>query len=71
MFEIVVPEEKDMFNIRQVFYQTWLETYPNEKLRITRDDIEDKFKDYFTKEALADGWDKLKHSETRTMLLAK
>jgi ribosomal protein S18 acetylase RimI-like enzyme len=37
-------KEEDIFEIQEVLYKTWIETYPNEKLGITRDDIEQRYK---------------------------
>ncbi len=37
-----IPE--DIIQIQEVFYRTWLETYPNKKVGITREDIEEYFK---------------------------
>jgi ribosomal protein S18 acetylase RimI-like enzyme len=31
--------------IQNVFYKTWLETYPNEEAKITKEDVEEFFKD--------------------------
>lgn len=38
-----VPE--DALGVGEVFYKTWLATYPNEEFGITVDDIEDRWKD--------------------------
>ncbi|HMP67637.1 MAG TPA: GNAT family N-acetyltransferase [Candidatus Paceibacterota bacterium] len=37
----ITPE--DIYQANEVFYKTWLDTYPNEKLGITEDDIHHKF----------------------------
>lgn len=37
-----IPE--DIIQIQEVFYRTWLETYPNKEVGITREDIEEYFK---------------------------
>lgn len=44
---------EDVLGIQVVFYKTWIDTYPNEEAGITIADIEDRFKDYFTEDALA------------------
>jgi ribosomal protein S18 acetylase RimI-like enzyme len=49
---ITTPEEKDLYGIREVFYKTWLDVYPNKEVGITKEDIEDKFKGTFTEERL-------------------
>ncbi len=51
----------DALGVRQVFYKTWLDTYPNEELGITREMIEQKFKDYFSVDALRAYAEKLAH----------
>ncbi|MDO8510392.1 MAG: GNAT family N-acetyltransferase [bacterium] len=38
----------DARGIQTVFYKTWLDTYPNEQYGITRDDVEDRYKEAFT-----------------------
>lgn len=43
-----IPE--DAKAITNVYYKTWLETYPNNQLGITRDDIEESYKDSFSEE---------------------
>lgn len=45
--EAVPDDAKDIIN---VYYKTWLDTYPNDDLGITKDDIEDKYKNSFTEE---------------------
>src|SRR3989338_316730 len=49
---ISTPSAEDAVGIQNVFYQTWLDTYPNEEVGITRDDVEDRFKDSFSAEIL-------------------
>jgi len=44
---------EDARGIAEVFYKTWLVTYPNKKVGITVDDIEDRFRNSFTEESLA------------------
>ena len=43
---------EDVKEIAQVFYTTWLVTYPNEEFGITVDDVHDKYKDSFKEESL-------------------
>lgn len=38
------PRIKDVNDIQDVFFKTWLSTYPNEKVGITAEDIKEKFK---------------------------
>jgi hypothetical protein len=46
------PTQSDTLGIVHVYKETWLATYPNERLGITVDDIEDKFKDDFTEKKI-------------------
>lgn len=46
------PKESDVKDIQQVFYETWLATYPNDEAGITIDDIEERFKNRFSDSAL-------------------
>lgn len=50
---IVPANPEDVKGMQEVFYKTWLDTYPNEEIGITVDDIEDRYKDRLTKESLA------------------
>jgi ribosomal protein S18 acetylase RimI-like enzyme len=50
---IAPADPEDAQGMAEVFYKTWLATYPNKKAGITTDDIEDRFKDSFTEESLA------------------
>ena len=45
MIEIVFPKPEDAEGIQNVFYKSWLDTYPNEKVGITVDDVEHWYKD--------------------------
>jgi ribosomal protein S18 acetylase RimI-like enzyme len=49
---VVSAKPEDARGIAEVFYKTWLDTYPNEEAGITVDDIEDRYKDSFTEESL-------------------
>jgi len=69
--EITFPTENDMRGVNEVFYKTWLATYPNEELGITKDDIKYRFRDYFTDERLANGWEKIKSEKDGRLVLAK
>jgi ribosomal protein S18 acetylase RimI-like enzyme len=42
---IDIAKVEDALGTIEVQYKTWLETYPNEKVGITREDIEDRYKD--------------------------
>ena len=59
--EVQKPTVEDVRGIQEVFYKTWLATYPNEEAGITREDIEEKFKDTFSEEVLARRAEKIKN----------
>lgn len=50
--KIVSPTPEDAIGSIEVQYKAWLATYPNEKLGITIDDIEHRYKDAFMGERL-------------------
>lgn len=50
--EISTASPSDARQIREVFYKTWLNTYPNKETGVTVDDVEDMYKDAFTEESL-------------------
>jgi ribosomal protein S18 acetylase RimI-like enzyme len=50
--KIVQPTLEDARGTIEVQYKAWLTTYPNEKLGITIDDIEHRYKDAFSGERL-------------------
>lgn len=52
MFTIKHPTIEDVPDIQEVFYRTWLATYPNEEVGITLADIEEKYKDRYSEEAI-------------------
>jgi len=52
MIEIRKAKREDVRIIQDVFYKTWLATYPNEKIGITKEDIEERFKKRLSKEAI-------------------
>src|SRR5438874_2029864 len=45
----------DVVAIQEVIYQGWLATYPNAEHGITVDDVEDRFKDRYAEEKIANG----------------
>ena len=50
MIKIEKPTNEDIEKIQQVFYETWLATYPNADVGITPEDIEEKFKNRLSKQ---------------------
>ena len=52
MISIQKPTKEDVENIQQVFYETWLSTYPNKEAGITVDDIEEFYKNRFSEKAI-------------------
>ncbi|MCH7622694.1 MAG: GNAT family N-acetyltransferase [Nitrospinae bacterium] len=51
--KIELATSEDVRGMQDVFYKSWLATYPNKEHGITVDDVEDRFKDLFTEEVLA------------------
>ncbi len=66
---LAVPDNAKAIN--ELRYKTWLNTYPNEELGITVDDIHDRFKDISSEEAIEKGKEKLKQTADRQTLVAK
>lgn len=52
MANIRAARVEDVEGIQQVFYKTWLSTYPNEECGITTEDVHDRFKDVMSPERL-------------------
>ncbi len=70
--KISLATPEDVRGMAEVFHKTWLATFPNEKAGITTDDIEDRFKDSFTEEALKKRAEKISQlKENETSILAK
>jgi len=55
--EIIIrnAEPNDVRAIREVYYRTWLATYPNEAHGILMSDIEDRYKNSFTPSSISRG----------------
>ena len=45
---------KDLVGIQEVFYTTWLATYPNVEYGITREDVEERFRDRCSEKKLSE-----------------
>ncbi len=70
--EITYATPDDVLDIQNVFYKTWLTTYPNEEIGITVEDIEDKFKDAFSEDTLQKRRESIQNmSEDIKLLVAK
>lgn len=46
------PKIEDVRDIQDVFFKTWLDTYPNIEVGVTEGDIEEKFKDRHSENAI-------------------
>lgn len=69
---VSIASPDDAEGIQEVFYQTWLATYPNEELGITKDDIEERFKNRNTPEGIAKRRNEIEHPpQGATFLVAK
>jgi ribosomal protein S18 acetylase RimI-like enzyme len=69
MITIRNASEDDAFAIQSVFYKTWLETYPNKEVGITKEDIEENFKDDFTDQKINEFKERLKNIPANSILL--
>jgi len=70
--EIAPATPEDARGMAEVFYKTWLDTYPNEEAGITIDDIEDRYKDTFTEESLRKSRERTANlREGENLILAK
>lgn len=56
---ITTISPEDALGMKEVFYTTWLATYPNENAGITVQDIEHRFRDYFSSESIEETKKKL------------
>ena len=59
---IVPATPDDVIGMREVLYQGWLATYPNAEHGITLDDIEDRYKDRYAEEKIAQGREHMANS---------
>jgi ribosomal protein S18 acetylase RimI-like enzyme len=70
--KVVIASPDDAYGIHEVFYKTWLDTYPNKEAGITVEDVEHWYKDDFTEENLQKTRESLSNpKKERTLLLAK
>ena len=51
--EVTIATPEDARQIKEVSYQSWLATYPNEEAGITLDDIQDRLSDALSDEKIA------------------
>ena len=52
MIKIEKPTNEDIKEIQQVFYETWLATYPNKDAGITSEDIKERFRNRLSQQAI-------------------
>ncbi len=64
--EILVAAPEDALGIKEVQYETWLATYPNQELGITPDDIKDRFRDAFTDESITKTQERIRSEKGNT-----
>jgi ribosomal protein S18 acetylase RimI-like enzyme len=70
--KIVSATPEDVRGVAEVFYKTWLATYPNEEIGITTEDIEDRYKEAFTEVGLAKRAERIAHpAENTSFFIAK
>lgn len=58
---ITKARPEDATELEEVFYKTWLATYPNEEHGVTKDDIEDRYKDRNLEEKLKERQERIKN----------
>ncbi|HEY1037018.1 MAG TPA: GNAT family N-acetyltransferase [Candidatus Paceibacterota bacterium] len=58
---ITDAQPEDAFGITDVLYKAWLATYPNQKLGITVEDIEESYKEHFTPENILRSQERLRN----------
>ena len=75
MNQIIITKpdpEKDAEEIANVYYYTWLKTYPNKNAGITREDIEEHFKNRLEKKELEKKKEKISNlNPNKLFLIAK
>lgn len=67
--KIVKAVPNDASQIQDVYYETWLVTYPNREYGITKDDIEYKFKDRHNPEVIETRKQKIKNLPNNKLFL--
>lgn len=61
---------EDYLSLHRVYFETWLDTYPNEEFNITVEDIEYKFKEKLNPEKILEGQERIATAgDKRRMLL--
>lgn len=70
-YEIKIDQAgaEDSRGVTQVFYKTWLDTYPNEEFGITKEDIEDRFLSRISEEGIDQMAEKISHPLANTLFL--
>jgi len=72
LIKIVEAIPDDAKGITTVLYKTWLDTYPNEEIGITKEDVEDSYKDAFTDEKIKSQKERIANTpENQRLLVAK
>jgi len=69
MITIQKPNKEDVKDIQQVFYKTWLATYPNSDIGITVEDIEERFKNRFSEKAIQKRLDDISNKNSDKLFL--
>lgn len=62
-------EPKDSKDIQNVFYKTWLATYPDEKTGVTKEDIEKMYENNFSQSFIASYSEKIENLPDTTLFL--
>jgi ribosomal protein S18 acetylase RimI-like enzyme len=61
MITIRKAKENDAIDIQQIFYNSFLKTYPNQALGILKEDIEEMYKDSFSDKKITEFKNKIKN----------
>lgn len=72
MIIITKPKIEDVKQIQNVFYFTWLATYPDDKVGITKEDIEERYKNRLSERVIEKRKNDISNkNENRLFLVAK
>lgn len=69
MVTIQKATKSDVRGIQEVYYKTFLQIYPNEKLGVTNEDIEKFFEDVFTAESIKNRETQIDKADENTLFL--
>ena len=70
MSNITIEKSKseDVEDINNVYYETWIDTYPNKELGVTVEDIKDSFEESFSEDYLKSVREKIQTADENNKL---